>query len=205
MGIAERKERQRESLRQEIIDAARDTLLTRGYAKLSMRGIAERIEYSPTTLYLYFKNKEDILYYLSEEALERQFNVMNTAGSRKSTPVQRLRAVLRAYIDFGLAEPDRYKIVYMADVSQHVNVTRLLRQGGFADKVIQLTIHSIADVVKDSKHTADPESLFQVLWAHCHGIVSLLIGRPAFPWIEREKLIEKSLDASLTWIADGSK
>ncbi len=205
MGIAERKERQRESLRQEIIDAARDTLLTRGYAKLSMRGIAERIEYSPTTLYLYFKNKEDILYYLSEEALERQFNVMNTAGSRKSTPVQRLRAVLRAYIDFGLAEPNRYKIVYMADVSQHVNVTRLLRQGGFADKVIQLTIHSIADVVKDSKHTADPESLFQVLWAHCHGIVSLLIGRPAFPWIEREKLIEKSLDASLTWIADGSK
>ena len=69
MGIVERKKRQRESLRHEILDASREILLAGGYAQLSMRGIAKRIEYSPTTIYLYFKYKDEILYHLCVEAL----------------------------------------------------------------------------------------------------------------------------------------
>ncbi|MDD2335642.1 MAG: TetR/AcrR family transcriptional regulator [Geobacteraceae bacterium] len=197
MGIVERKERQKESLRQEILDASRDILLARGYAQLSMRGIAKRIEYSPTTIYLYFKNKDEILYHLCVEALERQFEVIRGAGGDEPSPLLRLRAALRAYIDFGLSEPDRYQITYMADISRYVSMASILEQGSFANKLREFMGHRVNDVLIESGCARDVESVFQVLWAHCHGIVSLLIGRPDFPWVERDKLIETSLDISL--------
>jgi AcrR family transcriptional regulator len=198
MGILERKERQKESLRQEILDASRDILLSGGYAQLSMRGIARRIEYSPTTIYIYFKNKDEILYYLCEEALERQYEVINASGGDEPSPILRLRAALRAYIDFALSEPDRYQITYMADISQYVSMASILEQGSFANKLREIMRSRVNDVLIESGCTLDPESVSQVLWAHCHGLVSLLIGRPDFPWVERDKLIEALLDISLS-------
>jgi len=197
MGIVERKERQKESLHQDILDAAREILLAEGYAKLSMRSIAKRIEYSPTTIYLYFKNKDEILFHLCEESLERQFEAMNAAAGKESSPLPRLRATLQAYIDFGLSEPDRYKISYMADISHYVSVTSILRDGSFGTKLLELVRNRLNDVLIESGSALDPESAFQALWAHCHGIVSLLIICPDFPWVERKKLIETNIDVSL--------
>ena len=59
MGIKERRERQKEHLREEILEAARELFLKEGVENVSMRAIAKRIEYSPTTIYLYFKDKWD--------------------------------------------------------------------------------------------------------------------------------------------------
>lgn len=201
MGIVERKERQRESLRQEILDASREILLAGGYAQLSMRGIAKRIEYSPTTIYLYFKNKDEILYHLCIEALERQFEFIHAAGGDEPTPFLRLRATLRAYIDFGLSEPDRYQITYMADISRYVSMASILEQGSFASRLREFMCQRVNEVLIDSGCALDLESASQALWAHCHGMVSLLIGRPDFPWIERERLIETGLDISLNGLA----
>lgn len=197
MSIVERKERHKESLRQEILDAAREILLAKGYAYLSMRRIAERIEYSPTTIYLYFKNKDDILYQLCVETLERQFEVLSAAGVDQPSPYLRLRAALRAYVDFGLSEPDRYKIAYMADLSRYVSTASILEQGGAADKLIALMCHRVHEALAASGCNRDVKCVFQALWAHCHGLVSLLIGHPDFPWTEREILIETGLDLSL--------
>lgn len=201
MGSAERKERQKESLRQAILDTAREILLTEGYNSLSMRSIAKRIEYSSTTIYLYFKNKGEIIYHLSEEALAHQFETIKTAGSPEQSPMMRLRAVLEAYIRFGISEPDRYKIIYMADISQYINVNRLLEQGRSADSLREILYMRVNDVLIASGCPADPEYVFQAIWANCHGIVSLLIGRPDFPWVEQEKLIETSLDITLKGFA----
>jgi AcrR family transcriptional regulator len=198
MSIVDRKERQKESLRQEILDAAREILLAKGYAHLSMRRIAESIEYSATTIYLYFKNKEDIIYHLSVEALERQLEFISAASGDEQSPLLRLRAVLRAYADFGFFEPDRYKIIYMADISQYVSMTKILEEGSIANKLCELMRSRVNDVLVDSGCTLDTESVFQALWSHCHGLVSLLIGRPDFPWVERDKLIEALLDISLS-------
>lgn len=197
MSIIERKERHKESLRQEILDASREILLAKGYAYLSMRRIAERIEYSPTTIYIYFKNKDDILYHLCVEALERQFEVLSAAGVNQPSPLLRLRATLRAYVDFGLSEPDRYKITYMADLSRYVSTASILEQGSVADKLIDLMCHRVHEALVASGCTSDVKCVFEALWAHCHGMVSLLIGHPDFPWTEREKLIETGLDLSL--------
>ena len=197
MSIAERKQRQKESLRQQILDASREILLAKGYTYLSMRRIAERIEYSPTTIYLYFKNKEEILYHLSVEALERQLDFISAATCNEKSPLLRLRRAMRAYIDFGLSEPDRYKIIYMADISQYVSTVSILEEGGPANKLRELLRIRVNDILIQSRLTLDLECFIQCLWAHIHGIVALLIGRPDFPWADRDALIETSLDISL--------
>lgn len=201
MSIVERKERHKESLRQEILDAAREILLAEGFAHLSMRRIAERIEYSPTTIYLYFKNKDDILYHLCVETLERQFEALSAAGVDQPSPFLRLRASLRAYVDFGLSEPDRYKITFMTDMSRYVSTASILEQGSVADKLIELMCHRVHAALVASGSNRDVKCVFQTLWGHCHGMVSLLIGHPDFPWTERETLIETGLDLSLAGLA----
>ncbi|MFH1029178.1 MAG: TetR/AcrR family transcriptional regulator [Pseudomonadota bacterium] len=201
MSIVERKKRHKELLRQEILDAAREILLAEGYAYLSMRRIAERIEYSPTTIYHYFNNRDDILYHLCVETLERQYEVLSRAGVDQPTPYLRLHATLRAYVDFGLSEPDRYKIAFMVDLSRYVSTASILEQGSVADKLIALMCHRVHEALVAAGCSRDVKSVFQALWAHCHGMVSLLIGHPDFPWTERENLIETGLDLSLAWLS----
>ena len=70
MGAMGKRVKQKEEVRQEIIDAAMDLFLNDGYESFSIRKLAEKIEYSPTTIYLYFKDKDDLLYTVSEEYAE---------------------------------------------------------------------------------------------------------------------------------------
>lgn len=197
MGITERKERQKESLRQEILDAARDILLTEGYARLSMRGIAKRIEYSPTTIYLYFKNKEELLYHLCDEVFERLLGILERAGVNEATALGRLRAAMYSYVDFGLSEPDRYRIAFMADINPHVNVQNFLEEGKNGYKLLLDFRRKVEAALAEVSSPFHPEQAVQALWAHTHGIVSLLIINPDFPWVERGELIHTSLDIAM--------
>src|ERR1035441_221066 len=71
MGVVERKTRERKALREEILDAARQIFVTEGYDGVSMRRVAEKIEYSPTTIYLYFKDKSDLMYEICQETFAK--------------------------------------------------------------------------------------------------------------------------------------
>lgn len=71
MGVQERRAREKKELRQEILDAAREMFVRDGFENVSMRKIAEKIEYSPTTIYLYFQDKADLLDCLCEETFTR--------------------------------------------------------------------------------------------------------------------------------------
>ena len=105
MGVQERRAREKQELRQEIVDAARDLFVREGFDNVSMRKIAEKIEYSPTTIYLYFLDKADLLDCIVEETFQRLEARM--AGIHESIPDPRQRLIegLRAYIDFGIEHP----------------------------------------------------------------------------------------------------
>src|SRR6185369_1180340 len=99
MGITERKVKEKQDLQKLILDAAMETFLEKGYEDISIRNIAEKIEYSPTTIYLYFKDKDAILYALHQEG----FRIMNSKMQvleYVSDPFDRLKAMGRIYIDF---------------------------------------------------------------------------------------------------------
>jgi AcrR family transcriptional regulator len=116
MGIAERKNRQRQALRERILDAARRIVMREGFAALSMRKIAEAIEYSPATLYLHFASRDEIAQALCAEGYAQLLETfVPLAGI--ADPGERLKALGRAYVAFGVAHPETYRLIFMEDPS----------------------------------------------------------------------------------------
>src|SRR3984893_1221615 len=101
MGVKQRRARQKEDLREEILDAARSLFVKEGYESVSIRKIADKIDYSPGTIYLYFRDKADILDRICEETFAKLIRKMDAIKSDKSAPVDRLKRGLRTYIQFG--------------------------------------------------------------------------------------------------------
>ena len=112
MGTQERRKREKENLRQEILDAARRLFIKNGFENVSMRQVAEKIEYSPTTIYLYFEDKSALFRSICEETfgkLERELEAIRKADQ---DPARCLRKGAEAYIRFGLHYPHHYQLVF---------------------------------------------------------------------------------------------
>src|SRR5919109_4193394 len=99
MGIKERQERDREAVRRAILDAARDLFTTEGYRNVSIRKIAERIEYSPAAIYSYFPSKDDIFFALAEEGF-RRLDAKVRSVAEHDDPLDHMRACWWAYYEF---------------------------------------------------------------------------------------------------------
>lgn len=100
MGIPERKKRERELRRAQILDAARALLLSKGYFNTSVQDISERAEISVGTIYLYFKNKEEIYATIHEEGMMLLFEIITATVKRGGDPEEKLRSVGVAYGQF---------------------------------------------------------------------------------------------------------
>src|SRR5512143_3975970 len=100
MGVKERREREKLETRDKILDAARELFITRGYEGVSMRKVAEKIEYSPTAIYVHFADKEDLFHQLCQEDFARLAAVFHGAGM-PSDPVERIQQIGRVYVQFG--------------------------------------------------------------------------------------------------------
>ncbi len=114
MGITERKTRQKQALRERILDAARHIVVREGFAALSMRKIADAIEYSPATLYLYFESRDEIARALCAEGYAQLLSTFEPLA-RIADPAERLRGLARAYVAFGVAHPETYRLIFMED------------------------------------------------------------------------------------------
>ena len=78
MGVKERQERDKEQLRERILDAARELFVAEGYRNVSIRKIAEKVEYSPAALYSYFPSKDALFFALAEEGFRKLFEYTNS-------------------------------------------------------------------------------------------------------------------------------
>lgn len=112
MGIAERKEREKMEMRERILEAATEMFLEDGYEKTSIRNIAEKIEYSPATIYLYFKDKDELFFAIHEIGFGKLLSLMQQCMSIEN-PLQRLRALGTTYIDFALENPEYYDLMFI--------------------------------------------------------------------------------------------
>jgi AcrR family transcriptional regulator len=204
VGSKERRERERQDVRQKILEAAREILLASGVEGMSMRKVAERIEYSPTTIYLHFTDKTALL----EELLRSDFQALGAQFqriARVGDPVERLRQAGHAYIQFGLGHPNHYRTMFSVpatkkrpDDPDRGNPDR----DGYAF-LRGLVAQAIAEGrVRDS--LTDPELVAQTLWAGVHGVVSLLLARGEDTWISwrsRTAIADLMLDTLMEGIA----
>src|SRR5262247_3242203 len=104
MGIQERREREKQEVRKKILDAARELFAREGYERVTMRRIADAIEYSPTTIYLHFKDKDELVQCLCHEDFSRLLNELSR-GPVPKDPVERIRQLGRGYARFGTTYP----------------------------------------------------------------------------------------------------
>ena len=122
MGVKERKERERQDMRELILKAAHQIFVDKSFEEVSIRNIADEIEYSPATIYLYFKDKNEIFYALHTEA----FKVFNEYVSEIMTiadPFDRLISMGRKYMAFARKYPKYYDIMFItrAPMDCHLN------------------------------------------------------------------------------------
>lgn len=177
MGIAERKERQRAELREQILAAARGIVLDEGFDALTMRKIADAIEYSPATIYLYFENREAIGQQLCAESFEHLVAYMAPVGEI-ADPLMRLHAIGQSYARFGFENPKEYKLLFMTDSAY----TKALfpqasdspdHPGNQAFAFVEDTV--IQAQAAGALRQDDPHKIAEMLWTACHGVVSMFL------------------------------
>src|SRR5258708_29839561 len=114
MGVQEGRDREKARIREEILDAARTLFVKEGYEHVSMRKIAEKVEYAPGTIYLYFRDKAEILERLCEETFAKLAQKMHAINADPSNPLDGLRRRLRTYVEFGIDNPNYYIFTFVA-------------------------------------------------------------------------------------------
>jgi AcrR family transcriptional regulator len=204
MGIAERKNREKQALRERILDAARRIVVREGFGALSMRKIADAIEYSPATLYLHFESRDEIARALCVEGYSQLVATLMPVASI-ADPAERLRALGREYVAFGVAHPETYRLMFMEDPSYTESALADLTASDdeSGEAAMRLMVDAL-DALKAQQRlpaTLDSTVSAEAFWATIHGIVALKLTCPVFPRAPLEALVEAALDAWLPRVA----
>jgi AcrR family transcriptional regulator len=193
MSAISRRRKHKEELRRVILDAAREIFVREGYESFSMRKLAKKIEYSPGSLYLHFKNKENLFECLVEDSFARLLKTLTNLqnGRERQDPVEELKRGLQAYVEFGLRNPNDYRFVFM--LKPPVEKRPYKVHGAF-----EALRYKVRRCVEEKRFRAvDVETTAQGLWASVHGVTSLLIQRPAFPWVPKRELIAQIINTAI--------
>jgi AcrR family transcriptional regulator len=170
MGVTERREREREEVRKKILDAARDLFATRGYDHVTMRAVADAIEYSPTAIYHHFEDKDDLVKALCEEDFARLFGALQHQVPPEDA-VESIRHLGRAYAAFGVGYPNHYRFMFMTPGKDCIK-----EPDSPGDKSFSLLRAAVSQAIATGRFVkGDADAMAQVLWAGIHGAVSLLI------------------------------
>jgi len=181
MGTKERRERERLETRDKILEAAREMFATQGIEATTMRAIAQRIEYTPTAIYHHFKDKDALITELCHSdfaALGRQFTQME----RIDDPVERLRRIGMAYVEFAIAKPHHYQIMFMTRTPAHEHPEKNPEEDAYG--FLLATVEEGIAAGRFRPELTDPHELAQMTWSSVHGIISLQIAKCHDPWVE---------------------
>jgi AcrR family transcriptional regulator len=186
-----RRERDRQRMRERVLDAARELFAVHGYEAVTMRKIAERIEYTTTMIYQHFPDKETLI----REIVAHDFQSFAQEFRRCAQiedPIARILAMAKVFVDFGVQRPNHYRLMFMSPPSSEVKRANLdaIRADPAEDVY---TFFKAA--IEEARHSGllrsdldDPELLVQSLWSGMHGVVSLHIAKGKDPWIEWRSL-----------------
>jgi len=188
-----RRRRERAEFREEVLAAARRIVLEEGFDALTMRKIAEAIEYAPGTIYLYFESRDAIAFELCRAAFE-SFLAALLPVTAIADPVERFRELGRRYVAFGLENPETYRLIFMEDPKYS---SQAFQEDAEADdspgkQALGVLVSTFAEL-RERKllaSDADPMVLAEVAWAAVHGIVSLKITFHRHPQTPSDELLE---------------
>jgi AcrR family transcriptional regulator len=201
MGVKERQEREREEVRRKILDAARELFVAEGYRNVSIRKVAEKVEYSPAALYSYFPSKDDLFFALAEEGFRKLFEYTNAEPLTGS--LEGIRDGFLRYYRFSRQHPEYFDLMF---------VDRTVPQIGREWERFAYVSRSIAEVCATLQRAVeagvfpkgtDPEVAFHILWASVHGPATAALCNRLAPDEDPDALARDTLNAALAGLQSG--
>jgi AcrR family transcriptional regulator len=186
-------------LRTAILDAARHLIVTNGHRDVSMRDIAGDVGCSVSSLYLYFANRDALIHTLIDEGFQRWYDAQLALAERHAAPWERLEAIARAYVEFGLANPEVYEIMYLFHPQSMERLPKELyrrARRGF-DLVVQTVVACAAPAALAE---ADARLAAAALWATLHGVVSTILTQRLDARIDRRRYIERTVASGMAGV-----
>ncbi|HEX8848800.1 MAG TPA: TetR/AcrR family transcriptional regulator [Gemmatimonadaceae bacterium] len=181
-----------QSLRAQTLDAARRLIARHGHRDVSMRDIAAEVGCSVSSLYLYFANRDALIHTLIDEGFQRWYGEQLALVEQHGDPWTRLEAIARRYVEFGLANPELYEIMYMF----HPQSMRRIPKDLFRRirRSLDLTTENIlacvgADVMGESEARVVAASV----WATLHGVVSTILTQRLDTRIDQRRYIDRAV------------
>jgi AcrR family transcriptional regulator len=205
MGIKERKERQKDALRARILDAARELFAKEGYEAVSMRKIADAIEYSPTAIYQYFADKSELM----DELVRADFAALGEGFQfllEIEDPVERIRAAGHAYIRFATTHPNHFRLMFMTPGACPNEMTpeEVAGKGRVDEDGYAVLTSAVAEAAAAGRfrpeYGNDVELLSQTFWSAVHGVASLYVAKhddPCIAWAPFERRCQVMVDGIL--------
>ena len=193
MGTKERREREREEIRGKIMDAARELLIRDGSESVSMRKIAEAIEYSPTAIYVHFADKAALMQELCQHDFKSLAHVFHELAEI-ADPVERIRQTGHTYIRFAAKHPNHYRFMFMTPHAQvqgecEIQAAYEADQGKNDpnENSYLFLLQACEQAIKQGrlrKELTDPNLVAQTFWAAVHGVASIEVTFKNDPWIQ---------------------
>jgi AcrR family transcriptional regulator len=204
MGTKERQDRERQALRDKILTAARELFLAEGFQNVSMRKIAERIEYSPAAIYSYFRSKDDIFFALAKEG----FGLIGGSNGlvlQEGDPLERVRGMFLDYYRFARQYPQFFELMFVdrsvPQLSEHwERFDFMLEKMDMATAVIQRAI----DAGVLPPHT-DAATAFHILWAAVHGPATIALCNRLAPGEDPDALALDVFEAAFAGLRAGTR
>lgn len=174
MGLHERRQREKESIRANILQAAFNLAKTEGWASLSMRKIADAIEYSAPVVYDYFENKEAILFEISLNGFNLLHKELVKAKKKYDTPEEKLTAIVDAYWKFAFKNKEYYQLMFGLGMQCSGKGQMKQEFSSFQDMIYYCTY----DIIK--KNGSNPDNachMSHALFSAVHGLISIMMMR----------------------------
>lgn len=191
---------QGELLRADILAAAERLLIETGdEAAVSIRAVAKAVGVTPPSIYLHFADKTELIFSVCQVHWTRFDDHLAAATAGVEDPVDRLRACGRAYLEFGLANPEHYRVLFMSkptELPPDVDMGELMASGGFGH-----VSDAVGEAVAQGKLVGDPAYIVYQAWSMVHGIVSLHIAHDDMPWPDLEALLDHCMASMFRGLA----
>jgi AcrR family transcriptional regulator len=189
-------------LRGQILAAAERLLIATGDEEaVSIRAVADAVGVTPPAIYLHFADKRELIFEVCAASFDELDRLSEKAAALSADPVESLRLRGRAYVQFGIDHPEQYRVLFMRRPAATADVfdNKRMRTAACFDHLVD-AVRGVIDA-RALPAKSDPFVVAVELWVLVHGITSLLISKPDFPWPDRNALVDGLLDACLRGLA----
>ncbi len=190
MGIKERKQRERDERRSLILNAANEIIAEEGLEGLSVRKIADRIEYSPGIIYHYFENKDDILQNFLIDKYQEIVNELRSVEIKTLDPEIMFKEIMTSYTKWAMKNREIYRTIMLNDSPGVLEYTSVLCQGATGKRqAIKMLAQAVKTFINDPEKDDEFFALrAQVIWTSSFGLIIRMIIED-IPEEQQERII----------------